>query len=97
LRAIDSPDVAVTTTNGSTVTVRGTLLEQPAQANGGGLNAALVVPLPGGALGNNASINVQFVLGVQQGGSFRFLVNVEALTGASMSAAPTKSSQPMLK
>jgi hypothetical protein len=61
--------------------VRGTLLEQPpAQASGGGLNSTLVVPLPGGALIQNASIDVQFLLGVQQDGAFRFLVNVEALT-----------------
>ena len=62
--------------------VKGTLLDGPAQALGGGLNSALVVQLPGGALAPNASINVQFVLGVQQAGSFRFLVNVEALNSA---------------
>ncbi len=80
LRALDSADVFVRTTNGAQLLVRGTTLNQPAQAAGGGLNSALVAVLPGGSLANGASVNVQFVLGVQQGGSFRFLVNVEALT-----------------
>ena len=80
LRALDSVDVTVQTTNGSTVNVRGTTVAAPAQPSGGGLNSAFVVQLPGGVLANGASINVQFVLGVAQGGSFRFLVNVEGLT-----------------
>jgi glucose/arabinose dehydrogenase len=80
LRAVSSSDADVQTSAGL-LTVRGTLLEQPpAQASGGGLNSTLVVPLPGGALIQNASIDVQFLLGVQQDGAFRFLVNVEALT-----------------
>jgi hypothetical protein len=29
-----------------------------------------------------ANVNLQFLLGVEQDGSFRFLVNVEALTSA---------------
>jgi hypothetical protein len=83
LRALDSMDVTVTTTGGNNVLVKGTTLAQPpAQDLGGGLNSALVVALPGGALAPNASVNVQFVLGVQASGRFRFLVNVEALTGA---------------
>ena len=80
LRLLDSTDVSVQLTGGGSVLVKGTLLEQPpAQSLGGGLNTSLVVNLPGGALANGASINVQFVLGVQTGGRFRFLVNVEAL------------------
>ncbi len=83
LRALDTADVTVTVTSGSSVLVKGTTIEQPpAQAAGGGLHSSLVVALPGGALAPNASVNVQFVLGVQAGGRFRFLVNVEALTGA---------------
>jgi len=39
----------------------------------------MVVALPA-PLGANANVAVQFVLGVQQGGGFRFLVNVEAVT-----------------
>jgi len=80
LRAAGSSDIDVQTTAG-VLTVKGTILEQPpAQALGGGLNSTLVVPLTGGALIPNASVDVQFVLGVQQEGAFRFLVNVEALT-----------------
>ncbi len=85
LRAINSVDVTLTTSGGN-VLVRGTTLDAPAQLKGGGLNSALVVQLPGGSLANGASVNVQFVLGVQQGGSFRFLVNTEAVTGAPTSA-----------
>ena len=84
LRAIDSVDVTVATGSGN-VLVKGTTLDSPAQPNGGGLNSALVVQLPGGALAPNAAVSVQFVLGVEQGGSFRFLVNVEALTGGAAS------------
>ncbi|HJR06337.1 MAG TPA: PQQ-dependent sugar dehydrogenase [Pyrinomonadaceae bacterium] len=80
LRATTSSDTDVQTSSGL-ITVKGTILEQPAtQASGGGLNSTLVVPLAGGALIANASVDVQFVLGVQQDGSFRFFVNVEALT-----------------
>lgn len=65
-----------------TVTVQGTALESPpVQLMGGGFNSTLSVgtitlasPLPTGA-----SINVRFLLGVQQTGLFRFYVNVEAL------------------
>ncbi len=83
LRGLDSVDVTVTTGSGN-VLVRGTTLEQPpVQSAGGGLNSTFKVNLQGGALVNGASVDVQFVLGVQAGGSFRFLINVEALTGAS--------------
>lgn len=65
-----------------TVTVRGTTLEQPsAQPNGGGINSTLaagVVTL-GTPLANGASIDVQFLLGVQTTGTFRFLIITEAL------------------
>ncbi|HEV2800145.1 MAG TPA: PQQ-dependent sugar dehydrogenase [Pyrinomonadaceae bacterium] len=81
LRAASSSDTEVQTTGGNVLTVRGTVLEQPpTQTLGGGFNSTLVVPLTGGALIPNASIDVQFVLGVQQEGAFRFFVNVEALT-----------------
>ncbi len=79
LRGLDSVDVTVTTGSGN-VLVRGTTIEQPpVQSAGGGLNSTFKVNLQGGALVNGASVDVQFVLGVQAGGSFRFLVNVEAL------------------
>ena len=81
LRALSSPDVSVTV-GGMPVTVRGTTLEQEsAQTLGGGLNSSLAVgaidlaqPLAAGS-----SVEVQFLLGVQQGGQFSFFVNVEAL------------------
>lgn len=66
-----------------TVFVEGTTLEQPpSQPSGGGFNSSLSVdvvtldtPLQPGE-----SINVRFLLGVQKPGSFRFFVNVEALS-----------------
>jgi uncharacterized repeat protein (TIGR01451 family) len=65
-----------------TVTVQGTTLEEPpTQANGGGYNSSLsagTITL-GTPLANGASISVQFVLGIEQTGNFRFLLNVEAL------------------
>lgn len=65
-----------------TINVQGTTLEQPpSQLNGGGFNSTLsagTVTL-GTPLANGASINVQFLLGVQQAGTFRFFVNVEVL------------------
>jgi hypothetical protein len=66
-----------------TVTVFGTTLEQPpTQSIGGALNSSLKVgstlnlPTP---LAPGASLNLQFVLGVQNQGSFKFFFNIEAL------------------
>jgi hypothetical protein len=62
------------------ITVLGTTLEQPpSQPNGGGFNSSMSVAIPGGSLANGASISVRFVLGLQQSGTFKFLLNVEAL------------------
>ena len=64
------------------LTVRGLTIEQPApllQPNGGGLNSSVTVAIPGGAIANGASIDVHFLLGVQQGGTFRAFFNVEGL------------------
>jgi hypothetical protein len=64
------------------VTVFGTTLEQPpTQAIGGGLNSTLsagTITL-GQPLGPGQSINLQFLLGVQVPGNFKFFFNVEAL------------------
>lgn len=64
------------------VTVQGTTLETPpSQPNGGGFNTTLsagTVTL-GTPLANGASINLQFLMGIQQTGTFRVYVNVEAL------------------
>ena len=74
-----SNGVATTPCN---VTVLGTTLEQPPnQANGGGHNSSLsagtiTLATP---LAPAASINLQFLLGVQQTGSFKFFFNIEAL------------------
>ncbi len=78
------------------ILIRGTTLNAPpAQAHGGCLNSGVTVALPGGSLAPWASINVGFLLGVQQSGAFRFLLNVEALTGTTEATAtearPTKS------
>ncbi|HWS54228.1 MAG TPA: hypothetical protein VN228_08880 [Pyrinomonadaceae bacterium] len=70
----------------SNVTVQGTTLEQPpAQPNGGGFNSSMsagtittVTPL-GVTPGVNNTIDVRFLLGLQQTGSFKFYINVEAL------------------
>jgi hypothetical protein len=65
-----------------TVNVQGTTLEQPPSSpNGTAFNGSLsagTVTL-GTPLANGASINLQFLLGIQQTGSFKFFMNVEAL------------------
>jgi hypothetical protein len=66
----------------SNVTVQGTTLEQPpSQPNGGGFNSSLssgtvTLATP---LANGATLDLRFLLGLQQTGSFKFYVNVEAL------------------
>jgi hypothetical protein len=66
----------------SNVTVNGTTLEQPpSQPNGGGFNSSMsagVVTLAT-PLANGASIDVRYLLGIQQTGSFKFYLNVETL------------------
>ena len=65
-----------------TVNVQGSTLEQPpSQPNGSGFNGTLsagTVTL-GTPLANGASINLRFLLGIQQTGSFKVYLNVEAL------------------
>ncbi|MCA1615521.1 MAG: lamin tail domain-containing protein [Acidobacteria bacterium] len=100
LRVLTSPTQTATCTdeagnahncqNGTpTTSIQGLTLEPPTQAAGGGLNSSLLAgtitletPLAAGG-----SIDVQFLLGVQTAGSFRFFVNVEALTA--VPAPPT--------
>ena len=68
------------------ITVQGTILEQPpSQPNGGAFNTTLSVgtitldtPLQG------PSVNLQFLFGIQQTGSFRFYINVEALSDSGL-------------
>ncbi|HEU4836815.1 MAG TPA: tandem-95 repeat protein [Pyrinomonadaceae bacterium] len=65
-----------------TVNVFGTTVEEPpAQSKGGALNTSMsagtiTIPQP---LAPGASINLQFLLGVQQTGAFKFFFNIEAL------------------
>ncbi|HYN84547.1 MAG TPA: lamin tail domain-containing protein [Pyrinomonadaceae bacterium] len=83
LRAVSSSDIMVTKTNGEVVPVQGTVLEEPpVQPNGGGWNTSwaptgtinLESPMAPGA-----AFNVQFLLNIQQAGTFRIVVIVEAL------------------
>jgi hypothetical protein len=66
----------------SNVTVQGTTLEQPpGQPNGGGFNSSLsagtvTLATP---IANGASVDVRLLVGLQQTGSFKFYLNVEAL------------------
>lgn len=91
MRVVASPsgsDFSVTLTDGSSVPVKGTQVEQPPdQPNGGGLNSSIVTVTPVTPIAAGQSVNVEFTLGVQQAGTFRFFVNAEALSGASPSPA----------
>jgi len=66
----------------SNVSVNGTTLEQPAsQPNGGGFNSSMsagtvTLATP---VANGASVDVRFLLGIQQTGLFKFYINIEAL------------------
>ena len=76
VRVRTSADSFVTLTNGTTITVKGTTLETPpSQPLGGGWNSSIAVS---GGLAPGASVDVQFVLGLIQTGTFRFFFNVEA-------------------
>ncbi len=67
-------------TGTSNITVRGTTLEQPpSQPNGGGINSSLsasgisnINPLAPGA-----SIDLRFMMGIQQGGNYRLALVIE--------------------
>lgn len=76
---VDRPPCGSGTSN---VTVNATTLEQPpSQPNGGGFNSSMsagVVTLAT-PIANGASVDVRFLLGIQQTGSFKFFINVEAL------------------
>ncbi len=88
LRPRTSPDTTATVSfdpcgSGSgLITVNGTALEQPpSQPNGGGFNSSLsagTITL-GTPLLDGASISLRFLLGIQQTGSFKVFVNIEAL------------------
>jgi len=82
LRALNSTDsTEVDPCNSdSLIDLRGVTLDgvstQAGQPLGGGLNSTLTLPSP---LAPNSSVDVNFLLGVQQTGYFRFFINIEAL------------------
>lgn len=84
-RALTSQGGEVVVSGPTVVTVLGLRLEEPpTQPAGGGYNASLsadtitlATPLP-----NGQSINVEFKLGIERTGIFRFFVNTEALNGS---------------
>ncbi|HYX42523.1 MAG TPA: hypothetical protein VE821_12535, partial [Pyrinomonadaceae bacterium] len=83
LRPITSSDYVANLSGGGTTTVMGVTLETPpSQPNGGGFNSSLSAGIitMGTPLANGVSINLHFLVGVQQTGNYRFFVNVEALT-----------------
>ena len=69
---------------GPAITVQGLTLEQSSsQASGGGFNSSLSAPTvtletPLSATAPDNQIRVEFLLGIVQGGNFRFFVSVEA-------------------
>jgi len=83
MRALTSTlQPSVTITGGGTVAVQALTLEQPpTQARGGGLNSSLAAGTVtvGTPIMPGASINLNFLLGVATGGTYRFFINVEAL------------------
>jgi subtilisin-like proprotein convertase family protein len=82
LRVLSSGQLTgVLLTGGGTITVEGTTLESPpAQTLGGGFNSTLSAgTVTTSPLIPGASVDLRFLLGVQEQGNFRFLVNVEAL------------------
>lgn len=84
LRALNATgNFSVSVSGGGNATIESLTLEAPSDAvtNGGGLNSTLGAGTitVGTPLANGDSINVNFLLGVQTGGSFRFFVIVEAL------------------
>jgi hypothetical protein len=92
MRAVSSSAVTVMSVNDAgtcspastpcTLTVEGTTLgATPEQAVGGGYNATLAAETVTLAtpLANNAAVNLQFLLGIEQPGKFRFYIIIEAL------------------
>lgn len=100
LRVLSSSDTTVTPSGGGVpVTLKGLTLENglpsqstnpgPSQPSGGGVNSSLragIITLQS-PLAPGSSVNLQFLLGVQIEGNYRFFVNVEAQTAASTPAS----------
>jgi hypothetical protein len=84
----DAASFNVTLSTGESVPVEGTQVETPpAQPLGGGLNSSIVLIMQR-EIAPGEQVNVEFNLGVQQNGSFRFFVNVEALTADPQTSPP---------
>ena len=71
--------------------VTGALINDPVESGnvhttGKGIRTEIITL--NGPLADGDSINVQFLLGVQKQGNFRFLLNIEAITGASPGPPP---------
>jgi hypothetical protein len=82
VRALTSLSYTATLVGGGgTTSVKGLTLEPPTQTLGGGINSTLAAGtiFPASPLAPGNSINVEFLLGVQQTGSFRFFIIVEAV------------------
>jgi hypothetical protein len=81
LRPRNSSPVVVSIPGGGVTTAQGTTLEEPSdQPNGGGFNSSMsaaAVTL-GSPLAPGGSINVRFLMGIQQTGKYRLRINVEA-------------------
>jgi hypothetical protein len=97
LRLVTSGDAETfTNSQGRTVVIHGTMLEfdpghnaEPAQPNGGGLNTSAVINVDlGPGIGPGESVDVQFFLDVVQGGSYRFYINVEAISAGTPQLPP---------
>ena len=73
LQVQTSPGGPATTSCCGSLTVEPlTLVQPPAQADGGGIDSVLSVPLPSGGLAPGASVNVQFSFKVAQTGQYWF-------------------------
>lgn len=100
LRVLDSTARSVNLGTGGTASLRALTVEDhlagdvppygPAQPLGGGLNTSIAVAsvTPGTPLAPNASVNIEFRLGVEQTGNFRFFINIEAAADEPLPAAP---------
>ncbi|PYS87950.1 MAG: hypothetical protein DMF64_21805 [Acidobacteria bacterium] len=93
LRALDGSDIMLTRTDTNPITARGLTVETPpTPTNGGGLNTSLV-PTVSAPITSGASLPVHFLIGVQQGGNYRYFVNIEAATTMTKNHVSSNSKQ----
>jgi hypothetical protein len=81
LRPRSSTQIVIGLNGGGSIVVKGTTMEDPpSQPNGGGFNSSLSVDsvTPETPLQPGATINVRFLLGLQQTGKYRFAIIAEA-------------------